>query len=116
MSRTELWEAPKGSRLTGHVGFSIDANENVTLPYTALATILQHAGLRRKITTHHEPRISIHPTDDLPAATQSVGAPPPPGYRWLTPRECHGSDAYCPRCDPASPDRRAAPDDRKRRQ
>lgn len=106
MSRTELWEAPKGSRLDGHVAFSVGEDDHVRLPYTMLASILQTAGLRRKITTHHEPRLSLHPADTTPVGERAA----PPGYRWIRPRECHGSDTYCDVCSPNSPERKVVPD------
>lgn len=118
MSRTELWEAPKGAPVEGHFGFTVDDDEHVRIPYTLLVTILQTAGLglRRKITTHHEPRWSIHPAA-APAPAPITHAPSgvangrtaPPGYRWLTPAECHGGDTVCRLCSPDAPERRVAP-------
>lgn len=104
MSRTELWEARKDAPVTGHVGFTVDDDEHVRLPYTMLATILQSAGLRRKINTDHGARLSLRPLD--PTAPAPADSRPPPGYRWLSPRECHGSDQFCPQCSPDSPERR----------
>lgn len=118
MSRTELWEAPKGAPVEGHFAFTVDDDEHVRLPYTLLVTLMQSAGLglRRKITTHHEPRWSIHPVSapvqtHAPSALTGDGSLPPPGYRWLSPRECHGNDAFCSSCSPRSPQRRVAPAD-----
>lgn len=106
MPRTELWEAPKGAPVTGHVAFSVYGEEGgaetVTLPYPVLTLLLNQLGLRRKISTHHEVRYSLQPAGRDPKD-------PPPGYRWVSPRECHGSDVFCPRCAPDSPERRVAP-------
>lgn len=115
MSRTELWEAPKDAPVDGHFAFTVDDDEHVRLPYTLLVTLMQSAGLglRRKITTHHEPRWSIHPAaPPAPRTTAGHGTQytAPAGYRWLTPRECHGSDQPCDRCSPDSPERRVAPE------
>lgn len=105
MSRTELWEAPKGTPLTGHVAFTVDDDEFVRLPYTMLASILQSSGVRRKVNTDHGARISLRPADPEPPPKRGE---PPAGYRWITPRECHGSDQPCDRCSPTSPERRVA--------
>lgn len=118
MSRTELWEAPKDAPVEGHFAFTVEDDEHVRIPYTLLVTLMQSAGLglRRKITTHHEPRWSVHPkAAPLTTAPSSLGngggTPPPPGYRWVTPQECHGNEAFCTSCSPRSPQRRVAPAD-----
>lgn len=109
MSRTELWEAPKDSPVEGHVAFTVDDDETVRLPYVLVTQMLRDAGLRRKINTDHGVRYSLRAREApaAPRSSQPLHAPQPPaGYRWLTSRECHGSDQPCPRCSPDSPERR----------
>jgi hypothetical protein len=117
MSRTELWEAPKDAPVEGHFAFTVDDDEHVRLPYTLVVTLMQSAGLglRRKISTPHEPRWSIHPAagHGIPPTRTTAPSGPgdrtaPPGYRWVTPRECHGTDQPCDACSPDSPERRVA--------
>lgn len=110
MSRTELWEAPKGAPVDGHVAFTVDDDETVRLPYILVTQLLREKGLRRKISTDHGVRYSLQPADTAPPAPP-VGHRPPPGFRWLTPRECHGGSDYCRECSPNSPQRRVTKTD-----
>ena len=114
MSRTELWEAPKDAPVDGHFAFTVDDDEHVRVPYTLLVTLMQSTGLglRRKISTPHEPRWSVQPKHaPAPVATPLRTAPsgvqndrmPPPGYRWMTPAECHRGDTPCRDCAPRLP-------------